>query len=119
MDDVAEARDGIAEPGGLDEVPALDGVVAVEAVFAGEIVTDVYGPVIHTDGRRRRADEARCTGGIDEVRARDELDKLRSNGVGRGIALGIAEDEAIDVNLLPLAQPLIGEEEESFVPDDG
>ena len=32
---VAETGDGVAEPAGLDEVPALDGVVAVQPVFLG------------------------------------------------------------------------------------
>jgi len=39
--------------------------------------------------------------------------------LGSGSALPVAEDQAVEINLLRLAQAFVGEKEERLAPDDG
>src|SRR5205085_2320974 len=52
---------------------------------------------------------------VEEVRARDELDELRDDGIRDRRPLRVAEDQAVEVEALALPKALVGEEEEGSV----
>jgi len=90
----------------------------VRAVGVAENVIDVHPPLI-IDGRGCWTHEARPSRGVDGVRPRDQSDQVRDHAVGSGSALPVAEDQAVEINLLRLAEPFVWKEEERLVPDDG
>src|SRR5215470_11320386 len=84
----AEPGHGIAAASAwLEEVPAVEGVVAVQPVLIAQVVTDVYRPLVQI--------------------------------YGRGRALSVAQDEAVEREPLAMAQPLVREKEERPVLDEG
>jgi hypothetical protein len=79
---------------------------------------DVARELVDVDVCRPRADEARSARRARRVRRRDEGQQVAHHGVGDPSALGVAQDAAVEVEALALAQALVAQEEEGLVLED-
>ena len=68
---------------------------------------EINGPPIRIRDRGSRTDESRRPVRIEEIRTRDQRNQLPNGRVGRRCALLVAEDEAVQVDALPLPEPLV------------
>src|SRR5262245_31910346 len=84
-----------------------------------KIMADIRGPLAGVDRCGDRAAESCSSSRVREIRARNPLDQFAHHRVGCRSALGVAEDQTIDVKILPLAKTFVRYEEERLVPDKG
>jgi len=112
---VAEARDSVALYIRLFTQGVLVDVVAVQPVVFAEVVTDIYRPLVNVRQGGSRSNEARCAGGIEEVSPWNQFDEFPDDGVCDGRTLGVAQDQAIQVYALSLAQNFVIKEKEGAI----
>ena len=115
----AEAGNGRSLRSRFDRVQVLAPGEHLELVGAARVLPQVERPGVLVDGGVGRADEARRAIAADEVRARHERDQAAHRGVGRLLALLVAEHQAVHVHALPLPLALVGRQEERVGGDDG
>ena len=87
-------------------------VECLDAIARTGAVPDIDGPAIRVGDGGGRTDESRRAVRIEEVRARDQRNQTPNSWIGRLRALLVAEDEAVQVDALPLSQAFVGREEE-------
>src|SRR3954465_10294187 len=114
---VAEAGNGVASERRLYRFCKIETVITVQSVAVADNVTDIDAPLIIVNVSRRRADKARSCGRIDEVRTRYEFDEPRDHA-GGGPALGVTEDEAVQIHILREAKAFVRRKEKRLTASD-
>ena len=87
----------------------------MQPVAFAEIVTDIYRQSVNVRRSGSRSNEARRAGGIEGVSPWNQFDEFPDDGVCDGRALGVAQDKAIQVNALSLAQNFVIKEKEGAI----
>jgi hypothetical protein len=119
LPDVAEAGHGVALQVGLSPLVHLVGVVGVQTVVRSELVVDVARPLVDVDVGGAGPDETRRSRRADRVGGGDQGKQVPNHGVRDRRPLVIAQDSAVEVELLSLPGALVAHEEERLVLDDG
>src|SRR5262245_30939594 len=97
--EVAEAWNRVAWPVWFDDVSAVHRVVTMQPVPIRKIMADIRGPLAGVDRCGDRAAESCSSSRVREIRARNPLDQFAHHRVGCRSALGVAEDQTIDVKI--------------------
>src|SRR5262245_57612775 len=74
--------------------------------------------MIRLDAGGRRTDEMWRAVRIEHIGARNELDQASNDRIRRGGALGVRQDQAVEIEPLALPQALIGSEEKHLFRDE-
>src|SRR6185369_823830 len=104
--------------GWFDNFCFLHGVISVQPVARAQIEADVRSPLIDVDWRAGRTDEPWRSRRVDKVRTRNQLDQSPDHRICDRGPLSVAQDHAVEVLSLALAQTLISKEKEQLFLND-